>query len=115
VASALRGHLLGGKLDPVKLDKAVAEFAAFHIERHQMTSLLGRMLDLRDSLTVHDAAYLVLTRALQATGGVPVLPGRDLAVLGAWAVAALLASLRLFRWEPQPPRTRHPARAAEGA
>jgi hypothetical protein len=42
------------------------------------------------------------TRALQATGALPVLPGRDLAVLGAWAVAALPASLRLFRWAPQP-------------
>jgi hypothetical protein len=34
--------------------------------------------------------------------GAPVLPGRDLAVLAAWAVAGLLASLRLFRWTPQP-------------
>jgi ABC-2 type transport system permease protein len=55
------------------------------------------------------------TRALQATGGVPVLAGRDLAVLGAWAVAGLLASVRLFRWEPQPPRARRAARPAEGA
>jgi predicted nucleic acid-binding protein len=66
VASALRGHLLGGKLDPVRLDEAVAEFAAFHIERHQMTDLLGHMLDLRDNFTVYDAAYLVLARALEA-------------------------------------------------
>jgi ABC-2 type transport system permease protein len=43
------------------------------------------------------------TRALQATGGLPVLAGHDLAVLGAWAVAGLLASVRLFRWKPQPP------------
>ena len=53
-------------------------------------------------------------RALQATGGLPVLSGRDLAVLAAWAVAGLLASLRLFRWAPQPPRGRRPARPAEG-
>jgi ABC-2 type transport system permease protein len=53
-------------------------------------------------------------RALQSTGGLPVLPGRDLAVLAAWAVAGLLASLRLFRWAPQPPRGRRPARPAEG-
>jgi ABC-2 type transport system permease protein len=43
------------------------------------------------------------TRALQATGGGPALPGHDLVVLGAWAVAGLLASLRLFRWEPRTP------------
>jgi predicted nucleic acid-binding protein len=66
VASALRGHLLGGKLDPVRLDEAVADFAAFHIERHQMTSLLGHLLDLRDNFTVYDAAYLVLAQALEA-------------------------------------------------
>jgi hypothetical protein len=57
----------------------------------------------------------VATRALQATGGVPVLAGRDLAVLGAWTVAGLLASVRLLRWEPQPPRARRAARPAEGA
>jgi predicted nucleic acid-binding protein len=66
VASALRGHLLGGKLDPVRLDEAGADFAAFRIERHQMTGLLRHMLDLRDSFSVYDAAYLVLAQALEA-------------------------------------------------
>jgi len=66
VASALRGHLLGGKLDPVLLEEAVADFAAFRIERHHMTGLLGHMLELRDNFTVHDAAYLVLAKALEA-------------------------------------------------
>jgi hypothetical protein len=40
------------------------------------------------------------TRALHATGGTLSLPVHDLAVLAAWAIAGLLASLRLFRWEP---------------
>ncbi len=66
VASALRGHLLGGKLDPVRLDEAVADFAAFRIERHHMTRLLGHLLELRDNFTVYDAAYLVLAQALEA-------------------------------------------------
>lgn len=66
VASALRGHVLGGKLDPVRLDEAVEDFTAFRIERHQMTGLLGYMLDLRDNFTVCDAAYLVLAQALEA-------------------------------------------------
>jgi len=66
VASALRGHMLGGKLDPVRLDQAVEDFSAFQIERHQMTSLLGHMLDLREHFTVYDAAYLVLAQALEA-------------------------------------------------
>jgi predicted nucleic acid-binding protein len=66
VASALRGHVLGAKLDPVRLEEAVEDFAAFRIERHQMTGLLGHMLDLRENFTVYDAAYLVLAQALDA-------------------------------------------------
>ena len=66
VASALRGHVLGGKLDPVRLDEAVEDFIAFRIERHPMTDLLGHMLELRDNFTVYDAAYLVLAQALEA-------------------------------------------------
>jgi hypothetical protein len=57
----------------------------------------------------------VAAHALGATGGLPVLPVRDLAVLGAWAVAGLLCSLRLFRWAPQPPGGRRAARPAERA
>jgi predicted nucleic acid-binding protein len=66
VASALRGHVMGGKLDPVQLDDAVGAFIAFQIERHPMTGLLGNMLDLRENFTVYDAAYLVLAQALEA-------------------------------------------------
>jgi hypothetical protein len=32
------------------------------------------------------------------------LPANDLGILAAWAIAALLASLRLFRWEPRAAR-----------
>ena len=67
VASELRGHVLGGKLDPVRLDEAVEDFTGLRIERHQMTGMLGYMLDLRDNFTVYDAAYLVLAQALEAT------------------------------------------------
>jgi hypothetical protein len=52
VASALRGHVVGRKLDPVRPDEAVEDFIAFRIERHPMTGPLGHMLDLRDSFTV---------------------------------------------------------------
>lgn len=66
VASALRGHALGGKLDQVRLDEAVEDFGALQIERHQMTDLLSHVLDLRDNLTAYDAAYVVLAQALEA-------------------------------------------------
>jgi ABC-2 type transport system permease protein len=45
-----------------------------------------------------------VTRALEVTGGGLSLPGRDLAVLAAWAVGGLLASVALFRWEPRATR-----------
>jgi len=41
-----------------------------------------------------------VAHALAATGAGPSVPVHDLAVLAAWAVAALLASVRLFRWTP---------------
>jgi predicted nucleic acid-binding protein len=66
VASALRGHALGGKLDPPRLDEAIEDFSALRIERHQMTGLLGHILALRDNFTVYDAAYVILAQALEA-------------------------------------------------
>jgi predicted nucleic acid-binding protein len=66
VASALRGHGLGGRLDQVRLDEAVGDFRALRIERHHMTDLLQHVLDLRDNLTVYDATYVVLALALEA-------------------------------------------------
>ena len=42
-----------------------------------------------------------VTRALHTTGTSLSLPGHDLA---GWAIGALLASLRLFQWEPRAPR-----------
>jgi ABC-2 type transport system permease protein len=45
-------------------------------------------------------------RALQHAAGAPVLAGHDLAVLAGWAVAGLLASLVLFRWQPSRPARR---------
>ena len=66
VASALRGHAVGGKLDRPRLDEAIEDFSALRIERHQMTGLLGHILDLRDNFTVYDAAYVVLAQALEA-------------------------------------------------
>ena len=66
VASALRGHALGGKLEQLRLDEAIEDFSALRIERHQVTSLLGHILDLRDNFTVHDATYVVLAQLLEA-------------------------------------------------
>ena len=66
VASALRGHVLGGLLGQARLDEALDDFTALRIERHQMTELLDHVLELRDNFTAHDAAYVVLAMALEA-------------------------------------------------
>ena len=66
VASALRGHVRGGKLKPARLDGAIHDFAALQIERHQMTNLLRHILRLRNNFTAYDAAYVVLAQALGA-------------------------------------------------
>jgi predicted nucleic acid-binding protein len=66
VASALRGHALGGRLDQVRLEEAIDDFSGFRIERHQMTDLLAHILDLRENFTVYDATYVILAQALEA-------------------------------------------------
>jgi predicted nucleic acid-binding protein len=66
VASALRGHVRGGKLKAARLDGAIEDFVALRIERHQMTSLLRHILRLRNNFTPYDAAYVVLAQALSA-------------------------------------------------
>jgi predicted nucleic acid-binding protein len=66
VASALRGHALGGRLDQVRLEEAIEDFTGLRIERHQMTDLLAHILDLRENFTVYDATYVILARALEA-------------------------------------------------
>jgi len=50
------------------------------------------------------------TSALEHPAGPPVLPGHDLVVIAGWAVAGLVASLVLFRWEPSRPAGRSPVR-----
>jgi len=66
VASALRGHVLGGLLGQARLDEALDDFTALRIEGHQMTELLDHVLELRDNFTAHDAAYVVLAMAPEA-------------------------------------------------
>jgi predicted nucleic acid-binding protein len=66
VASALRGHVLAGKLSEPRLDEALTDFAALRVERYPMTDQLGSVVALRNNFTVYDAAYVVLAQALHA-------------------------------------------------
>jgi ABC-2 type transport system permease protein len=58
-----------------------------------------------------------VTRALEMGTGQSglSLPGRDLAVLAAWAVGCLLLSVRFFRWDPTRPRHARAAGAGNPA
>jgi ABC-2 type transport system permease protein len=73
-------------------------FGSLDSQPHWLTTLAGWL----PAQPMIDAA----TRALQHPAGPPVLPGHDLLVLAGWAVAGLVASLLLFRWEPTRPAHR---------
>ena len=66
VASALRGHVLAGKLSEARLNEALTDFGALRVERYPMTDQLGSVVALRNNVTVYDAAYVVLAQALRA-------------------------------------------------
>ena len=66
VASAIRGHLLGGLLTAEQAAVAIEDFANLTIERQTMTVMLPDIIALRHNFTTYDAAYVVLARTLQA-------------------------------------------------
>lgn len=66
VASALRGHALGGKLTDRQVMDATDDFSSFHIDRYPLANMMRGVLELRDNFTVYDAAYVVLSQALEA-------------------------------------------------
>ena len=49
-------------------------------------------------------AQPMIDAVTHALGHSPGLPGRDLAVLAAWALGGLLLSVRFFQWDPHRPR-----------
>ena len=67
---------------------------------------LARLVSYLPAQPLIDAVAVALRGA--GTGPGP-FPGRDLAVLGAWAAVGLLVSVRFFRWNPQ-----RPSRARRG-
>ena len=64
VASAWRRLLAAGHLDERRAALALADLGALRIERAPHRSLLERCWELRDNLTIYDAAYIALTELL---------------------------------------------------
>lgn len=71
VASVWRGLARGGHLDPRRVRLALDDLQELPLQRVEHTTLLWRCWELRDNLTVYDAAYVALAEALQA----PLLTG----------------------------------------
>ena len=66
VASVLRGQLRAGSLDVRRAELALDDLAALPLQRAPHHALLSRCWELRDNLTIYDAAYVALAEALDA-------------------------------------------------
>jgi predicted nucleic acid-binding protein len=64
VASAWRRLLAAGHLDERRAALALADLGGLRIERAPHGSLLARCWELRDNLTIYDAAYVALAELL---------------------------------------------------
>ena len=67
VASALRGLVRRGALAEAVARGALHHLAALPVTRCDHSMLLPRCWELRDSLTIYDAAYVALAEATDAT------------------------------------------------
>ncbi len=66
VASVLRRAARAGRLDDLRVRQALADLAALPMQRALHGSLMERIWELRDNVTVYDAAYIALAEALDA-------------------------------------------------
>jgi len=66
VTDVLRRLVLQKQITAARGELALDDLAKLVIERHGHESLLGRIWQLRDSLTSYDAAYVALAEALHA-------------------------------------------------
>lgn len=64
VLSALRGLLLGGKLEPRAAENARRDHFSLALTRHELHPLADRIWGLRHQFTSYDACYLALAEAL---------------------------------------------------
>ena len=67
VASIWRGLARGGHLEPRRAEFAYADLQDIPMERVSHLGLVARCWELRENLSVYDAAYVALAEALQVT------------------------------------------------
>jgi predicted nucleic acid-binding protein len=66
IASVLRRVALNDEIDDETIDGALVDLDGLGVECYPHRPLLGRVLELRHSMTVFDAAYVALAEALAA-------------------------------------------------
>lgn len=66
VLSVVRGKVLGGKLGIERADDAVTAMTELVVETVDPATLIRQMWELRDNVTVYDAAYLAVAEATDA-------------------------------------------------
>jgi predicted nucleic acid-binding protein len=67
VAQVLRRYVARGELTEPRGREALDVLTVFPLTRYSHEPLLGRIWELRESLTAYDAAYVALAEALGAT------------------------------------------------
>ena len=65
-ASVIRRGLLAGRLDDRRAQLALTDLVELSLDRVSHRSLLARCWELRDNLTIYDAAYVALAERLDA-------------------------------------------------
>lgn len=66
VLSLLKGLARAGTLDRRRAREAVADFATMSLRRMPHLALIRRMWELRDNVSIYDAAYVALAEAIGA-------------------------------------------------
>ena len=67
VTSVWRGLVRGGRVPAARVEAALEDLRDVPIQRVEHTSLLPRCWELRENLSVYDAAYVALAEALGVT------------------------------------------------
>lgn len=67
VMSALRRHVTSGRLHPDRAERALWDLNRLPIERIDHVPLLNRCWELRENVTVYDAAYVATAEGFDAT------------------------------------------------
>lgn len=66
VEQVLRRYSLQGEITPERCSEALADLADLPLTRYAHGPLLERAWDMRESVSMYDAVYLVLAEALEA-------------------------------------------------